>query len=318
MHDTSEGYGFAHYRLDAPLGTGGMGVVFLGRDTRLCRPVAIKVLPSDHLDDRCKRRLREEALLLSSLNHPNVASVFDFGSAGEIDYLVMEYVPGVTLDMLLRRGPLECADVARLGAQLARGLAAAHAAGVVHRDIKPGNLRVTPDGLLKILDFGIATFAPSARQAATTTTAVDAAPGVAGTIQYMAPERLRGDSADPRADIFSAGVVLYEMACGRAPFNDTHPVRLIEAILNGDVPLPSQVNPRVHPALERIIIRALEPQPARRFARAADLAEELESLIPNRESLIANHRIRESADQGFPIQRLMMRDPEMSDSRFTD
>jgi len=278
MHDASVGCAFAHYRLDAPLGSGGMGVVFLGRDTRLRRPVAIKVLPSDRLDERCKRRLREEALLLSSLSHPNVASVFDFGSKGEIDYLVMEYVPGTTLDVLLRRGPLEWNEVARLGAQLARGLAAAHAAGVVHRDIKPGNLRVTPEGLLKILDFGIATFAANGPEG-TTTSVIDPMPGVPGTIQYMAPERLRGDGPDPRADIFSAGAVLYEMACGRAPFTDAHPVRLIEAILNGDVPLPSQLRPQLHPALERIIIRALEPQPARRFMRAADLADALEALL---------------------------------------
>ena len=274
----SVGCAFAHYRLDAPLGTGGMGVVFLGRDTRLCRPVAIKVLPSDRLDDRCKRRLREEAVLLSSLNHPNIASVFDFGSQGEIDYLVMEYVPGVTLDVLLRRGPLEWAEVARLGTQLAQGLAAAHAAGVVHRDIKPGNLRVTPDGLLKILDFGIATFAAKGPEAKTTTT-VNPAPALAGTVQYMAPERLRGDSPDPRADIFSAGAVLYEMACGQAPFTDTQPIRLIEAILNGDVPLPSQVHPGVHPALERIIVRALEPRPERRFRSATELGNALDALL---------------------------------------
>jgi serine/threonine protein kinase len=255
-----------------------MGVVFLGRDTRLCRPVAIKVLPSDRLDDRCKRRLRGEALLLSSLNHPNIASVLDFGSKGEIDYLVMEYVPGVTLDVLLRRGPLEWTEVVRLGTQLARGLGAAHAAGVVHRDIKPGNLRVTPEGLLKILDFGIATFAANGPEATTATTA-DPSQGLAGTLQYMAPERLRGDSPDPRADIFSAGAVLYEMACGQAPFNDTQPVRLIEAILNGDVPLPSQVHPGVHPGLERIIVHALEPQPSRRFAGATELADALEALL---------------------------------------
>ena len=277
MEQASVGCAFAHYRLDAPLGTGGMGVVFLGRDTRLCRPVAIKVLPSDRLDERCKRRLREEALLLSSLSHPNIASVFDFGSQGEIDYLVMEYVPGVTLDILLRRGPLEWAEVARLGTQLARGLAAAHASGVVHRDIKPGNLRVTPEGLLKILDLGIATLAHGPE--ASTTTSVDPAPGLAGTIQYMAPERLRGDNPDPRADIFSAGAVLYEMACGRAPFNDTQPVRLIEAILNGDVPLPSQVHPGVNPALERIIVHALEPRPERRFASATELGNALDALL---------------------------------------
>lgn len=279
MEAAAVGCVFAHYRLDAPLGTGGMGVVFLGRDTHLCRPVAIKVLPADRLDPRSRRRLREEALVLSSLSHPNIASVFDFGSHGEIDYLVMEYVPGVTLDVLLHRGPLEPEEVARLGSQLARGLAAAHVAGIVHRDIKPGNLRVTPEGLLKILDFGVATFAAGGPKAATTTTVIDTTPALAGTIQYMAPERLRGNSADARADIFSLGAVLYEMACGRAPFNDPHPVRLIEAILNGKVPRPSQVNPRVDPALERIILRALDPHPARRFARAIDLAEALDAVM---------------------------------------
>ena len=204
--------------------------------------------------------------------------MFDFGSEGEIDYLVMEYVPGLTLDVLLRRGPLEWTEVARLGSQLARGLAAAHAAGVVHRDIKPGNVRITPEGQLKILDFGIAAFATNAPDATTPST-VDPAPGLTGTIQYMAPERLRGDSPDPRADIFSAGAVLYEMACGRAPFDDVQPGRLTEAILNGDVPLPSQVYPEVHPALERIIVHALEPQPERRFACAAELACALEALL---------------------------------------
>jgi serine/threonine-protein kinase len=168
-------------------------------------------------------------------------------------------VPGVTLDVLLRRGPLQTNDIVRLGAQLARGLAAAHFGGLVHGDIRPEHLAVMPDGLLKILGFG------------------------------RAPARAGGSPMDPRMDIFSAGAVLYEMTCGRPPFTDTHPVRLVEAILNGKVPLPSQVSPGVHPSLERIIIRALEPLPARRFASAASLAEALERLAEprrNTESLI--------------------------------
>jgi eukaryotic-like serine/threonine-protein kinase len=164
----------------------------------------------------------------------------------------LEYVPGVTLDVLLRRGPLQTSEIVRFGAQLARGLAAAHGAGAVHGDIRPGKLKVTPDGLLKILDFGVSPNPPG------------------------------GSRVDPRLDVFSAGAVLYEMTCGRPPFTDTHPQRLIEAILNGKVPLPSQVDPGVHPSLERIIIRALEPLPARRFANAADLAEALESLAEPR------------------------------------
>jgi serine/threonine-protein kinase len=157
-------------------------------------------------------------------------------------------VPGVTLDVLLRRGPLQTSDIVRLGAQLARGLADAHFAGIVHGDIRPENLKVTPDGLLKILGFGCA--------AAT-----------AG-----------GSAVDPRMDIFGAGAVLYEMTCGCPPSADTHPVRLVDAILNGRVPLPSQVDPAVNPSLERIIIRALEPLPARRFVSAARLAEALERI----------------------------------------
>jgi serine/threonine protein kinase len=152
-------------------------------------------------------------------------------------------VRGVTLDVLVRRGPLQTNDIVRLGAQLARGLAAAHRAGIVYGDIRPEKLKVTPDGLLTILEFARGT-----------------------------------PRVDPRMDIFSAGAVLYEMACGRPPFADAHPVRLIEAILNGKVPLPSQVYPGVHPSLERIIIRALEPLPARRFPSAANLADALERL----------------------------------------
>lgn len=165
-------------------------------------------------------------------------------------------VAAVTLDVLLRRGPLQTSETVRLGAQLARGLAAAHLAGIVHGDIRPAKLKVTPDGRLKILDLGVA-------------------PNTAG-----------GSRVDPRMDVFSAGAVLYEMACGRPPFTDTRPVRLIEAILTGNVPLPSQVYPGVHPSLERIIIRALEPLPARRFASAANLAEALESFVePGRRAL---------------------------------
>jgi serine/threonine-protein kinase len=175
-------------------------------------------------------------------------------------------LPAVTLDVLLRRGPLQTSEIVRLGAQLARGLAAAHLAGIVHGDIRPAKLKVTPDGRLKILDFGVA------------------------------PNSAGGSRVDPSMDIFSAGAVLYEMTCGRPPFIDTRPVRLIEAILAGKVPLPSQVYPGVHPSLERIIIRALEPLPARRFASAANLAEALESFVePHRKS-------ERFTDQGFAMR----------------
>jgi serine/threonine-protein kinase len=267
-----------HYRLEAPLGIGGTGAVFLAKDTRLSRQVAVKVLPPDRLDDQGRQRLRDEALTLSHLSHPNIAAVFDFGSQAGIDYLVMEFVPGTTLDVMLQRGPLESETVARLGVQLARGLAAAHACGIVHRDIKPGNVRVTPEGQVKILDFGVATFALPAPRAKTTAGFFERTPALAGTIQYMAPERLRGNPANPRTDIFSAGVLLYEMACGRPPFRDPQPIRLIESILSARRTRPSAINPQVDPALERVILRALDPDPEWRFAQAADLADALEAV----------------------------------------
>jgi serine/threonine-protein kinase len=282
MQVAAVGCALAHYQLEAPLGSGGMGIVFLGRDLHLCRPVAVKVLAADRLDHDSRRRLREEALTLSRLSHPNVAAVFDFGSDSGIDYLVMEFVPGTTLDVLLTHGPLAAREVTLLGAQLARGLEAAHTAGVIHRDVKPGNLRVTPDGLLKILDFGVATVASQGATSATTASGTGAIPALAGTIQYMAPERLRGMAASPTADIFSAGAVLYEMVCGQPAFYDTHPIRLIESILASRPPRPSAVNPKIDPRLECVILRALDKDPTRRYQRAADLAEALEALWARR------------------------------------
>lgn len=278
MDAAAVGNALAHYRLEAPLGTGATGVDFLAKDTRLSRQVAVKILPAEWLDEQTRQRLRDEARTLSGLTHPNVAAVFDFGSEAAIDYLVMEYVPGTTLDVLLQRGPLESETVARLGAQLARGLAAAHACGIVHRDIKPATVRITPDGVLKILDFGVATFALPSPEAKTTAGFFERTPALAGTIPYMAPERLRGNPADPRTDIFSAGALLYEMACGRPPFRDPQPIRLIESILSARRARPSAINPLVDPALESVVLRALDPDPAWRFARAADLADALEAV----------------------------------------
>lgn len=275
----------AHYRLDGVLGKGGMGVVYLAHDTRLHRRVALKVLAPDRLDEQSRDRLRSEALVLSSLSHPNVATVFDFGCAQEVDFLVMEFVPGTTLDVLLRSGPFSAERVAWLGVQLAQGLAAAHEAQVVHRDIKPGNLRVTPDGFLKILDFGVATSPTRGDEADTTETgALRGLRALVGTLRYMAPERLRGGVADARADVFAAGVVLYEMACGRAPYMDPQPIRLIESILNGRCLRPRKVDADVDPGLEVVILRAIAPDPALRYRNGMELAAALEPLAVGRRS----------------------------------
>lgn len=268
----------AHYRLEAVLGAGAVGIVFLAQDTRLCRQVAIKVLSPDRLDERSRARLRAEALALSGLSHPNIAMVLDLGAASGVDYLVLEFVPGRTVGRMLIDGPWPSDRVAYLGAQLARGLAAAHAADVIHRDIKPENLRVTPDGVLKILDFGVAVSPAVTSTSSTTDTDIRSIEALAGTLRYMAPERLRGGPADARTDVFSVGVVLYEMACGRPPYPTQHPVRLIEAILEGKPPRPRAVNPAIDKGLERVILRAMRNNPWQRYGQAAELAADLEEI----------------------------------------
>ncbi|MBM3288483.1 MAG: serine/threonine protein kinase, partial [Candidatus Eisenbacteria bacterium] len=213
----SPGQKLAHFRVIREIGAGGMGVVFLVRDEHLDRDVALKVLPAGALaDPASRRRFRSEALALSKLSHPNIAVVHDFDVQDGVDFLVMECVPGTTLRDRLAGGLLQEAEIRKIGAQLAAALAAAHDQGILHRDIKPGNLILTPDGRLKVLDFGIARlFAPSPETTVAETVTVPGA--LIGTPAYMAPEQLRGESVDARADIYAAGVVLYELATGSRP-----------------------------------------------------------------------------------------------------
>ncbi len=268
----------AHYRLVEKIGEGGMGVVYRARDASLDREVAVKVLPTGALADAAARRqFRKEALALSRLNHPNIETVHAFERQEGVDFLVMEYIPGVTLDKRLAAGPLAEQEVARLGAQLAQGLAAAHAQGIVHGDLKPGNLRLRPDGWLKILDFGLAKWLEGGGEARTTERLMESESG-AGTLPYMAPEQLRRGDIDPRSDIYAAGAVLYEMATGRRPFAQTSPARLIEAILNQTPPNPGAINPRISSALESIIVKALDKDPGRRYQTAREMQVDLERL----------------------------------------
>lgn len=188
------------YEILGPIGAGGMGEVYEARDTHLDRTVAIKVLPTGPLaDERARKRFRREALALSTLNHPNIQTVHDFDTQDGVDFLVTEYVAGLTLSDRVADGPLPEKDVLRLGVQLGEGLAAAHAKGIVHRDLKPSNLRVTPEGRLKILDFGLARRAP-VTSAGAMTGSVDETQGLFGTLPYMAPEQLRDETIDGRTD----------------------------------------------------------------------------------------------------------------------
>ena len=272
------------YRIEEQLGAGGMGVVYRAYDTRLQRDVALKILREGTVsDDSVKKRFRREALALSRLNHPNIATVHDFDSEANVDFLVMELIPGATLTP--NRNGMPEAEVLRLGLQLAQGLAAAHSAGVLHRDLKPANVRVTPDGRLKILDFGLAQFQnPSSSTADTASAPVNA---IVGTLPYMAPEQLQGGTIDERTDIYGAGAVLYELLTGSRPFPELNSARLMHAILH-ELPLPpTSINAAVSPGLQQVVLKAMDKNPERRYHSARELAVDLGRLIGTTESASA-------------------------------
>ncbi|MBI4161216.1 MAG: serine/threonine protein kinase, partial [Acidobacteria bacterium] len=273
-----EGRTLSHYRILEKIGKGGMGEVYRGHDERLDRDVAIKVLPAGTLsDEAARKRFRKEALALSRFNHPNIGTVHDFDTQEGVDFLVMEYVPGITLDEKLATGVLSEKEIAKLGIQLTEGLAAAHDQGVIHRDLKPGNLRVTPDGRLKILDFGLATLRRPVSETATTQS-LSETEAAAGTLPYAAPEQLRGEKADPRTDIYGVGVVLYEMATGRRPFREELATPLADAILHQPPVPPRAVNARVSPDLERTILKCLDKAPENRYQSVKELGVDLRRL----------------------------------------
>jgi serine/threonine protein kinase len=267
------------YRVDAEIGSGGMGHVFRATDTRLDRAVAIKVLPEHRWSDpQLRARFEREARALSSLSHPNLCSLYDIGelaqSGGTIPYLVMELLEGETLRDRLENGRVGMRKALMWSAQIAHGLAAAHQKGVIHRDLKPENIFITEGELLKILDFGLAT---TQQTPADSATIVRTQPGmVMGTAHYMSPEQVRGSTLDARSDIFSLGIVLYEMLTGQVPFHARSPVETMNAILIDDPPdigalisIPENV--------EELVWRCLEKDPSRRFSSARDLAFALES-----------------------------------------
>jgi len=208
------GQKFGRYRIEEEIGAGGMGVVYRAYDEKLQRELAIKVLiPGALTDEEARKRFRNEARILSRLNHPSIQTIHDFETFDGHDFLISELVSGVSLDARLRSGVLRESEIIGLGYQLAQGLAAAHAAGVLHRDLKPANLRVTSDGRLKILDFGLATLSHETMLTLSTTlTIADAPTGVAGTLPYMSPEQLMGEEVDQRSDIYSTGVTLFQLA----------------------------------------------------------------------------------------------------------
>jgi len=310
------------YEIVAPLGAGGMGEVYRARDTRLGRDVALKLLPEGVAGDPSRlSRFESEARAVAALSHPNVLAIHDVGSEGGTAYVVTELVEGVTLRERLVDGALAPARAAGIAAQLAQGLAAAHDRGVIHRDLKPENVMLTPEGRAKLLDFGLAkrevAEAAGSGSLAPTLAAMTEPGAVLGTTGYMSPEQVRGQAVDARSDLFSLGIVLYEMLSGRPPFHGPSSADTMTAILRED-PAPIGAGATdVPPALERIVGRCLEKSPAARFRSAADLAFALEAIAGGGSSG-AHARAAEAAPaRGVTFRKLTFRNGHVSVARFT-
>jgi Tol biopolymer transport system component len=267
-----------------PLGAGGMGEVYRSRDERLSRNVALKVLPGEISADRSRlERFEKEARAASSLNHPNIVTIYDIGSSESVAYIAMELVEGRTLRELLASGPIALRRLLSLSAQIADGLAKAHAAGIVHRDLKPENLMVTKDGFVKILDFGLAKLVPSGFESsegsdlATVTRGTE--PGtVLGTVGYMSPEQASGRPVDFRSDQFSLGAILYEMASGKRAFDRETAIQTLSAVIQDEPEPVSAAAPKTPANLVWIIERCLAKDPDDRYASTKDLARDLAAL----------------------------------------
>jgi serine/threonine protein kinase len=275
----------SHYRVLDKLGAGGMGVVYRAEDLRLGRHVAIKFLPETaSTDPLAVERFEREARTASALNHPHICTIHDVGHDNGRRFIVMELIDGVTLDRLIAAGPLGMERVIEIGIQVADALDAAHAEGILHRDIKPGNIFITRREKVKVVDFGLAKMMPSRGDAHVLETMAGprftTSVGIAvGTVAYMSPEHARGEPLDARSDLFSLGVVLYEMATGVQTFRGQTTAVVFDQILNRVPPAPSSVNPAIPPQLEQIVARALEKDRRMRYQSTRDLQADLERLL---------------------------------------
>src|ERR1700761_246201 len=268
---------FGPYRVQQHLGSGGMGDVYLAIDSRLGRQVALKFLPAELTSEaEMLHRFQEEARTASALNHPNILTIYDIGEIGGDHFIASEYIDGLTLRTALNRGAIDVARAVDIATQVASALAQAHTAGVIHRDLKPGNIMIRQDGYVKVIDFGLAKLvempAPSTSRSSWTQ------PGsVLGTVHYMSPEQARGEELDRRSDLWSLGVILYEMVAHKRPFEGHTDSHVIVAILDHPAP-PLPDVPPVPPELERILRRALEKDPGRRYQSAVEMCSDLRKL----------------------------------------
>jgi serine/threonine protein kinase/Tol biopolymer transport system component len=275
------GQTIAHYRLIEPLGAGGMGIVYKAEDIRLHRFVALKLLPDDVAGDPAAlARFRREAQAASALNHPNICTIYDIGESDGSAYMAMEYLDGAPLDRVIDGRPVPLETVLATGMDVADALGSAHAAGIVHRDIKPPNIFLTSRGSAKILDFGIARIEGAANEHVerATMTVLTSSGTTMGTVGYMSPEQVRGLDVDARSDLFSFGCVLYEMATGVRPFRGDTPGVIFDAILNRDPVPPIQLNASLPPELDRVIRKAIEKDRDVRFQSAAEIRADLKRL----------------------------------------
>lgn len=273
-----------HYEIIRQIGAGGMGKVFQARDERLGRDVAVKVLPTDFAPNADRlRRFEQEARAAGMLNHPNILTVYDAGKHDEAPFIVAELLEGEELREHLDEGLLPVRKAVDYARQIAAGLSAAHEKGIIHRDLKPENIFVTKDGRVKILDFGLAKLKPSRLAGGVDTEAPTQKPltdpgVIMGTVGYMSPEQVRGQESDRRGDIFSFGVILYEMLAGKRAFQRETMAETMTSILKEEPPELSQTNPNISPVLEKIVCRCLEKKPELRFQTASDLGFALEAL----------------------------------------
>jgi eukaryotic-like serine/threonine-protein kinase len=263
----------AHYRIVSLIGSGGMGTLYRARDERLNRDVALKFLPSGlSAEGEARERLLTEARAVAALNHPNVCAIYEIAETADGRmFFAMPLYDGMTLKEKLRQGPLSIEESVNIAIQIARGLAAAHALGIVHRDVKPGNVMLSADGTVRLLDFGLAIPIDGS---------LTSSGGTRGTVAYMSPQQARGEPIDARSDLWSLGVVLYEMIAGRRPFHRGNPAPILDQIFHWDAEPLSRHRQEISEALARIVERLLQRDPGKRFESAAELLDGLRSVLP--------------------------------------
>ncbi|MEZ5426255.1 MAG: protein kinase [Pyrinomonadaceae bacterium] len=287
------------YRVLSLLGAGGMGEVYLAEDTKLGRRVAIKMLPPHFSeDDERKKRFLREARAISALNHPNIITVYGIEESGDLEFIITEFIDGQTLREKIEENSLTVRETLEIALQIASALESAHSVGIIHRDIKPANIMIRRDNLVKILDFGLAKLTADA---ADFQTRDQTGPNrVMGTINYMSPEQVLGEQVDPRTDIFSLGVVLYEMLSGTQPFQGNSDAAVYNATINKNPPPISEIKPEVPPVFDRIVRRTIEKKPTGRFQTATDLRSALQTFKENPDSDLSLKDLPEMPDQERP------------------